>query len=146
MKKTKCLFDGRSHKGLVSVSQLQIFMSCPKKWEYGYIENLTPRIERPYLNIGRLCHKGMQVAMEEVWKIQQNKGGSSTNWCNETLSKALQEMEAMWKEYMEVTPFLQEEIPDQEQILKDAKSVFTQAFWEFNINRYDRSYESNKYF
>lgn len=139
MKKTKYLFDEKKQtpEGMVSVSQLQTFMSCPKKWGYGYVENLTPRVERPYLNIGRLCHKGMQVAMEEVWKIQQNKGGSSTNWHHETLSKALQEMDGMWGEYMKVTPFLPEEISEQEQILRDAKSVFTQAFREFGIDRYD---------
>jgi CRISPR/Cas system-associated exonuclease Cas4 (RecB family) len=135
MEKTKCLFDEKKQtpEGMVSVSQLQTFMSCPKKWEYGYIENLTPRVERPYLNIGRLCHKGMQECMTYKWKHERELG-----YCREkALNSALQEMDTMWKEYMKVTSFLQEEIPEQEQILRDAKSVFTQAFWEFDIDRYD---------
>lgn len=133
MKKTKCLFDNRPVNDLVSVSQLQTFMSCPKKWEYGYIENLTPRVERSYLNIGRLCHKGMQECMRYKWehehKIEYNR--------EDALNSAIYEMDIMWKKYMEVTPFLQEEIPDQEQILEDAKSVFTQAFWEFDTDKYE---------
>lgn len=135
MKKTKCLFDEKKQtpEGMVSVSQLQSFMSCPKKWEYGYIENLTPRVERPYLNIGRLCHKGMQECMTYKWKHEREQG----YYREKALNSALQEMNIMWKEYMEVTPFLQEEIAEQEQILRDAKSVFTQAFWEFDIDRYD---------
>lgn len=135
MRNTKYLFDESkmTADGCVSVSQLQTFMSCPKKWEYGYIENLTPRIERPYLNIGRLCHKGMQECMTYKWKHERELG-----YCREkALNSALQEMDIMWKDYMDITPFLQEEIPDQEQILEDAKSVFTQAFWEFDIDRYD---------
>lgn len=133
MKKTKCLYDGRPYEGMVSVSQLQTFMSCPKKWEYGYIENLTPRIERPYLNIGRLCHKGMQECMTYKWEHEWEQGYNR----EKALTSALIAMEVTWKDYMESTPFLEEEIPDQEQILRDAMAVFTQAFWEFDIDKYE---------
>ena len=64
-KNTKGLFpEGMSTCGMVSVSQLQTFMSCPKKWAYNYIDNLKPRVERPYLTVGKLCHTGMQHAMK----------------------------------------------------------------------------------
>ena len=75
MRKTKCLFpDGASPEGMVSVSQLQTFMSCPQKWEYGYIDGITPRVERSYLSVGKLCHKGMETAMRYKWKHEREQG------------------------------------------------------------------------
>lgn len=136
MKKTKCLFDEKTQttEGMVSVSQLQTFMSCPKKWEYNYIDKLKPRVERAYLTIGKLCHKGMQVAMECKWLV--DKGHKSYN-IDRILWEAIQAIEVEWVEYTQSTPLLDEEIPDLEQMLVDAKAVFEQAFWEFNINKYE---------
>lgn len=135
MKKTKCLFpEGTSTCGMVSVSQLQTFMSCPKKWAYNYIENLTPRVERPYLSIGKLCHKGMEAAMRYKWEYQYQYVGYMTKGA---LAAALAAIESEWQEYMNNNCFLSEEIPAQEQILTDAKNVFEQAFWEFDIDRYE---------
>lgn len=133
-KNTKCLFPSEtSTEGMVSVSQLQTFMSCPKKWAYNYIENLTPRVERPYLSIGKLCHKGMETAMRHKWKY-----GKELAWSpKQALAEALKAMEKEWNSYMSSNCFLEEELPTQEQILTDAKSVFEQAFWEFNIEKYD---------
>lgn len=135
MKKTKCLFDDNKHTpaGMVSVSQLQSFMSCPKKWEYGYVNNLTPRVERPYLSIGKLCHKGMQVAMQYRWAWQHSMKYSNA----EALAKATKAMRDEWREYMDNTPFLDEEIATQEEVLSDALSVFTQAFEEFQPWKYE---------
>ena len=118
MKKTKCLFDEEKQTpaGMVSVSQLQSFMSCGKKWEYGYMENLTPRVERPYLSIGKLCHRGMQVAMQYIWKNQRTETPMSKT---EVLRSALYAIDCDWEKYMEENTFLDEEIPDQE----DRKSV-----------------------
>lgn len=133
-KNTKCLFpDGISTGGMVSVSQLQTFMSCPKKWAYNYIENLTPRVERPYLSIGKLCHKGMEAAMRCKWECQHQYGYTTEG----TLAAALAAMESEWQEYMNNNCFLQEELPAQEQILTDAKQVFEQAFWEFGFEKYE---------
>lgn len=133
-KKVKCLFpDGVSPEGMVSVSQLQTFMSCPKKWEYGYMDCITPRVERSYLSIGKLCHKGMETAMRYKWEHEGEPG-----WCREdALRQGLMAMDAAWREYMSNTPFLDEEVPDQERMLQDAIRVFTQAFWEFDIDRFD---------
>lgn len=125
--------------GMVSVSQIQTFMSCPKKWEYGYIENLTPRVERPYLSIGKLCHTGMQVAMHSMWKDCQ-AGEDTSRECG--LWKAwrvdgVQAMHEQWNEYVNSTPFLEEELHEQKCVLVDAVSVFTQAFEEFAPWKYE---------
>lgn len=139
MKQTKYLFDEKkmTPEGMVSVSQLQTFLSCRKKWEYNYIEGLKPRVERSYLTIGKLCHKGMQTAMQELWKRQQNKGGGSTNWFEEVRNFGLSAMRIEFDAYMVATSLLDEEIPDVEQVLADAESVFCQAFEEFEPWKYE---------
>lgn len=139
MKNTKYLFDEdkQTPEGMVSVSQLQSFMSCGKKWEYGYVENLTPRVERPYLSIGKLCHTGMQVAMTEMWKIQHEMGGCSTNWFEEVLHTAMDALDDEFYHYLHSNNFLDEEIPDLEQMHMDAAEVFRQAFKEFQPWKYE---------
>lgn len=136
MKKTKCLFDEerQTSAGMVSVSQLQTFMSCPKKWEYNYIDKLAPRVERAYLSIGKLCHKGMQTAMTMKWLADRGEDNHDTEGI---LRVSLMEMDAEWERYIEGTPLLDEEMPDLEQVLIDARSVFEQAFWEFDISKYE---------
>ena len=136
MKKTPCLFNSEMHttKDMVSVSQLQTFMSCPKKWEYNYIDDLKPRVERSYLTIGKLCHKGMQTAMLIKWQTDR---GILNRDAYGILQSSLLAIELEWQRYVETTDLLDDEIPDLEQILKDAISVFTQAFWEFDIDRYE---------
>lgn len=141
MKKTKYLFDGNkmTPEGMVSVSQLQTFLSCRKKWEYNYIEGLKPRVERSYLTIGKLCHKGMQEAMQELWKDQRagldttREGGLFNSWLNRAV-KAIREE---YDEYVCDTDLLDEEMPDMEQMLYDAVSVFRQAFVEFEPWKYE---------
>lgn len=133
-KNAKCLFpDGVSTEGMVSVSQLQTFMSCKKKWKYNYIENLTPRVERPYLTIGKLCHVGMQRAM----------GHKALNSCSQgyyredSLNYGLIAIEAEFAKYMSENSFLNEEIPTLEKTLEDAESVFVQTWWEFDPDRWE---------
>ena len=136
---TKCLFNKKTPEGMVSVSQLQTYMSCAKKWEYAYRENLTPRIERPYLSVGKLCHKGMQVAMRCAWQDQQanlcTDFRKTYRW-EEWRMHGLNAMVNEWTEYMDSITYLQEEIPDLEKILADAETVFTQAFEEFEPWKY----------
>lgn len=136
LKKTKCLFDeeNQTPEGMVSVSQLQTFMSCPKKWEYNYIDRLAPRVERSYLSIGKLCHKGMQVAMNMKWLADR---GEVSHLPSSILCAALEAMDEEWNRYVEGTDLLDEEMPSIEQILLDARSIFEQAFWEFDISRYE---------
>ena len=131
MKNTRYLYPGTTPPiGMVSVSQLQSFMSCRKKWEYGYVDGLTPRIERPYLSIGKLCHKGMQVAMMYKW---QNRESTT----EEQLQTALKSIEEEHTKYLRDNQFTEEELPDVEQILTDARRVFTQAFKEFDSSKYE---------
>lgn len=135
MKQTKYLFDEAkmAPEGMVSVSQIQTFMSCSKKWEYNYIEGLTPRVERPFLSIGKLCHKGMQAAMQYKWEWER-----TLRYCREdALRAAIFAMEQEHMEYRNNNSFLEEEIPDLIQTLNDAEAVFTQAFWEFDIDKYE---------
>ena len=130
MKNTRYLFDEEKQtpEGMVSVSQLQTFLSCKKKWEYNYIENLKPRVERSYLTIGKLCHKGMQTAMQSMW---------ANNGWNAALCAGIEAMQREYDEYCMVTPHLEEEIPEFEQLWDDAESVFRQAFEEFEPWKYE---------
>lgn len=138
VKDTKFLFgEDQTPEGMVSVSQLQSFMSCSKKWEYGYVENLTPRVERPYLSIGKLCHTGMQMCMQKVWEAQQREDSCPCAWVMEDIvNYSVDAMTAEWNHYMASNSFLAEEIPDQEKTLEDAIAVFTQAIEEFQPWKY----------
>lgn len=135
MKNTKYLFpEGTTPEGMVSVSQLMTHMSCPKKWEYNYIENLKPRVERPFLTVGKLCHKGMQTAMNEMWVDQRvDTPMGFYTW----MEMGIRAMEREWQEYVNNNLFLVEEMLEQEQILSDAVSVFSQAFMEFEPWKYE---------
>lgn len=133
MRNTKYLFDENkmTADGCVSVSQLQTFLSCRKKWEYNYIEGLKPRVERSYLTIGKLCHKGMQVAMQELWA-----SGNDGKW-NLAMSQGVGAIREEYDNYICNTDLLDEEMPDMEQMLHDAVSVFRQAFEEFEPWKYE---------
>ena len=132
MNASKYIFDEKKYTpaGMVSVSQIQTYLSCKKKWEYNYIENIKPRVDRAYLTIGKLCHKGMQTAMNELW-LHPN---ADFDWM---LKSALESIDIAWMEYMENTPLLDEEVPDMDQMLQDAKSVFAQALREFDPLKYE---------
>jgi len=128
-KNTKYLYDEtQSPEGMVSVSQLQTYLSCKKKWEYNYVENLKPRVERSFLTIGKLCHKGMQIAMHMIWQ------GASWERALEFGRRAIDDE---WKSFLYENPLLDEELPDFQQLNLDAKSVFTQAFKEFEPWKYE---------
>lgn len=55
--------DGPRKGEMVSCTQLQAYLSCPRRWSYAYVEGLRPRTERPYLTAGRLIHRGFEAAM-----------------------------------------------------------------------------------
>lgn len=140
MKQTKYLFDESkmTPEGMVSVSQLQTFLSCKRKWQYNYIEGLKPRVERSYLTIGKLCHKGMQVAMQSAWKDQRSKlcEDYTKRW-KSWLDAGVEAMQDEFVDYYETVPHLDEEIPELEQMYIDAESVFRQAFEEFEPWKYE---------
>lgn len=131
MKNTRCLFnESQTPEGMISVSQLQTFLACKKKWEYNYIENIAPRVERSYLTIGKLCHKGMQVVMQMLWE-QKNLS------LVQLTAAGVAAMRGNFDEYIGTTPLLDEEFPEIEQMWEDAVSVFTQAIKEFNPLKYE---------
>lgn len=131
MKNTKCLFNEQRQtpEGMVSVSQIQTFMSCRKKWAYNYVDNITPRIERAYLTVGKLCHKGMQTAMQMLWQYPEST-------FDQLLESGIKSIGDEWREYVNNTPILAEEMPDFRDTLSDAYEVFKQAFEEFEPWKY----------
>lgn len=140
MKNTKYLFDEQNQTpaGMVSVSQIQTYLSCAKKWEYNYIEDITPRIERAYLTIGKLCHVGMQTAMQTLWELQNDGACGSNHVLIQTIyNRAILAMKDSYDGYLDKTPLLDEEIPDMEQVWEDTKKVFIQALEEFNPLKYE---------
>lgn len=131
MKRTPNLFNEEkmTPKGMVSVSQIQTFLSCKKKWKYNYIDNITPRVERSYLTIGKLCHRGMQTAMRVLWEYPNAS-------FNDILDNALGSMASEFQSYMGSIDFLPEEVPELDQLWYDAQSVFAQALEEFDPHKY----------
>lgn len=140
MRKTKCLYpEGASPEGMVSATQLQSWMACAKRWEYGYLEGLAPRVERPYLIMGKLCHVGFQAAMERLWLAQrENLLDPEYPVGVDVLAR---EGEASIREeharYMDGIDFLPEELPEFERLLADALDVFGQALGEFDPLRWE---------
>lgn len=130
MKQTKYLFDESkmTPAGMVSVSQIQTFLSCKKKWEYNYIERITPRVEKSYLTIGKLCHKGMQIAMWQMWE--------GTNW-EDAMLVGVEAIREEHQRYYAETPMLDEELPEFDQMYRDAAYIFRQAFEEFEPWKYE---------
>lgn len=49
--------------GMVSVTQLQGFGACRRRWHYGYVRGLRPRRDRGYLTVGRMVHAGFEAAL-----------------------------------------------------------------------------------
>lgn len=133
-KNTKGLFpEGMNTDGMVSVSQLQTFMSCPKKWAYNYIDNLKPRVERSYLTVGKLCHTGMQHAMQHKFANERCVG----YYREDSMTCGVLAMHGEFVSYILENSFLDEELPGINQTYEDAVGVFEQAWFEFNPDRWD---------
>lgn len=130
MEDTRCLYDEEgAGRYKVSASQLQSLMACPRRWSYGYVEGLRPRVERPYLTIGKLCHLGMQAAMEARW--------SGVEDLDRIERSALLAMDLEWDRFVESVPLLDEEMGMQEDLRDDARAVFSQALRELDPLRWD---------
>lgn len=114
--------------GVMSVSQIITFLKCQKQWEYSYIHELTKRVEKPYFTIGRLCHYGMQGA----WTAHH--AGKSIEECIENGYKY---MENYFEEYINTNVLLEEELTILEEIYNDSKSIFKNAFINFNPEEYE---------
>lgn len=146
MRQTRYLFDESkmTPEGMVSVSQLQTFLSCRKKWEYNYIENIRPRVERSYLTIGKLCHVGMQHAMRGLWAKDHGLMDVQGDPIAYVIEAAVNAMNYEYQNYYIETPHLPEEESDLEKLWTDAESIFRQAFHEFEPWKYEVVTLSNK--
>lgn len=135
---TPCLFyeDSMTPERMVSVSQINTFLACRRRWHYAYREGLRQRRERDYLTVGKLCHVGMEHAMRGIWAMNQGLlevDGDPTKYVTEAAMNAI---ELEWNKYMEVTDFLDEELPEQRELLARALDVFEEALEEFDPLRW----------
>lgn len=132
---TPCLYyeDDMTPEGMVSVSQINTFLACRRRWEYSYVEDLRQRRERDYLTVGKLCHAGMEAAMRLRWDYAM--GGEGTDLGRITQAGCIA-INDMWEDYMEVTDFLDEELPEQRELLARALDVFSEALEEFDPLRW----------
>lgn len=141
LKDTKFLFDedAMTPEGMVSVSQIQQWLRCPRAWQYGYAEGLTPRVDRPYLTIGKLCHRGFEAAMTLSWLADHAgaENGTFRATFDGMLEAGLTAVRKGWRDHMGAVEFNDEEIPVQEDLLHDAEAVFSQALAEFDPERWE---------
>ena len=132
---TPCLFyeDSMTPEGMVSVSQINTFLACRRRWHYAYREGLRQRRERDYLTVGKLCHAGMEAAMRARWYRDRDSDQCDLKYLQWIGRIAIQDM---WGDYMRVTDFLDEELPEQEELLARALDVFSEALEEFDPLRW----------
>ena len=136
MRKTKCLYPGgASPEGMVSATQLQSWMACAKRWEYGYLEGLAPRVERPYLTIGKLCHVGFEAAMRHAWAVEH--GAATGGDLRALIGVGETRIREEHDRYLSGVDLLPEELPEFQQRLQDALAVFGQALAEFDPARWE---------
>ena len=119
---------------LVSVSQVQQFLSCRKRWDYGYREGLRPRVEREYLTVGKLCHLGMQRAMNSKWGAWSMGTEQDPEHMADLGEAAIREE---FERYMGRVQFLDEEVPTRHWLLEDAVEVFRRALRDLDPGRYE---------
>lgn len=114
--------------GMVSASQLTSFMGCQKKWSYNYQEGLVPRVERPFLTIGKLCHAGFQDGMMSY---------ADNGDIDVALAVGVDAINREYDVYMDSFCFLEEELPEFENTVADAIRVFNHAWYDFEPWRYE---------
>ena len=131
---TPCMFyDEMTPESMVSVSQINCFLACRRRWHYSYCEGLRQKRERDYLTVGKLCHAGMEAAMRKRWDWAM-KGADPD--LQDLIEVGTAAVTRMWDEYMEVTDFLDEELPEQQELLARALDVFEEALEEFDPLRW----------
>lgn len=119
--------DAPRRGDMVSCTQLQAYLSCPRRWSYAYVEGLRPRTERPYLTAGRLIHRGFEAAMRlraegcEDVKVMVNAG----------LLAVKEEAEGYALE------FDGQEVEVLSDAAREACEVFCEALPEFDPTRWD---------
>lgn len=122
------LKKGDNTSGMMSISQVLTYLKCRKSWQFSYEQNLTPRIERPYLTIGKLCHQGMQGA----WNAHAR--GCNTTQCIES---GINRIIAYFEKYRETVPLLEEELSALWTLVEDSQTIFRNAYMDFAPEKYD---------
>ena len=102
-------------------------MGCQKKWSYNYQEGLVPRVERPFLTIGKLCHAGFQDGMMSY---------ADNGDIDVALAVGVDPLTGR-DVYMDSFCFLEEELPEFENTVADAIRVFNHAWYDFEPWRYE---------
>ena len=135
---TPCMFyDEMTPEGMVSVSQINTFLACRRRWHYSYREGLRQRRERDYLTVGKLCHAGMEAAMRERWEWRDaDPEINEPISLQDLIGEGERAIQQMWEDYMAVTDFLDEELPEQRELLARALDVFEEALEEFDPMRW----------
>ena len=60
-----------SNRRVVSYTQISTFQSCPKKWQYGYINKIQKTgFERGPRDVGQLVHIGINTALYYLWEAE----------------------------------------------------------------------------
>ena len=130
----KCRFDPILHDkpGLISISQIQQFMKCPKAWAFNYLEKITPRKERAYLTIGKLCHAAMAAAWNERYKEQRI--GKCVPLA--IFQAGIMAIGEEYEKYLENVEFLPEELSVFEGIKDDSIAIFINSLKRVNPERF----------
>lgn len=119
--------DGPRKGEMVSCTQLQAYLSCPRRWSYAYVEGLRPRTERPYLTAGRLIHRGFEAAM----RLRAEGCEDVKAMVNAGLLAVKEEAEGYALE------FDGQEVEVLSDAVREACEVFCEALPEFDPTRWD---------
>ena len=112
---------------MVSCTQLQAYLSCPRRWSYSYVEGLRPRTERPCLTAGRLIHRGFEAAM----RLRADGCEDVEAMVNAGLLAIKEEAEEYSLE------FDGQEVEVLSDVAREACEVFCEALPEFDPARWD---------
>lgn len=119
--------DGPRRGGMVSCTQLQAYLSCPRRWSYSYVEGLRPRTERPCLTAGRLIHKGFEAAMRLRAEGCENTGAM--------VDAGLLAIKEEAEEH--ALQFEGQQVEVLSDAVREACEVFCEALPEFDPTRWD---------
>lgn len=135
---SKYLYKDQPLENLVSVSQLTSFMKCENAWRYGYIDRLKRRIERTFLTIGSLCHAGMEGAFKELYDYQIDIESSmpSHDLMTECIRAGYTSILEKYQGYMKEHVIMEDELPEFQQRLADARVIFKKAFLRFQPEKW----------
>lgn len=119
--------DGPRRGDMVSCTQLQAYLSCPRRWSYSYVEGLRPRAERPYLTAGRLIHRGFETAMRLRAEGCENTGAM--------VDAGLLAIKEEAEEH--ALQFEGQSVEVLSDAAREAREVFCEALPEFDPTRWD---------